>query len=362
MLTALLNEIVTLPDEVVLVLDDYHADRRRAGRPSPRLPARAPAAAAAPGHRHPRGPAAAPGPAARPGPVDRAARRRPAVHPRRSRRLPQRGDGAGPLGGRTSPPWRRAPRAGSPACNWRRSRCRGTRTCPGSSGRSPATTATSWTIWSTRSCSASPTPVRDFLLQTAILDRLNGPLCDAVTGQEDGSARLEALERGNLFVVPLDDKRHWYRYHHLFADVLRAHLLEEQPEQVATLHRRASAWYEQHGSLADAIRHALAAGDVARAADLVERALPAHAPESAGGHVARLAQGAPRRGDPPPARAQRCVCLGAAGQRRARGRRGPAAGRRTVAGHRRRAGAGRPEAPAAEMVVVDDEEFRRLPA
>ena len=65
-----------------------------------------------------------------------------------------------------------------------------------------------------------PEPVRSFLLQTAILDRLNGPLCDAVTGQEGGSARLEALERGNFFVVPLDDKRHWYRYHHLFADVL----------------------------------------------------------------------------------------------------------------------------------------------
>src|SRR5438874_1464422 len=115
-----------------------------------------------------------------------------------------------------------------------------------------------------------PEPVRSFLLQTAILDRLNGPLCDAVTGQEEGTARLEALERGNLFVVPLDDKRHWYRYHHLFADVLSAHLMAEQPDQVATLHRRASAWYEQHGSASDAIRHALAAADFARAADLVE--------------------------------------------------------------------------------------------
>ena len=94
-------------------------------------------------------------------------------------------------------------------------------------------------------------------------------------------------------------QRHWYRYHHLFADVLRAHLLAEQPEQVATLHRRASAWYEQHGSAADAIRHALAAGDFARAADLVERAVPAMRRSQAGGHVARLAQGAPRRGGPP---------------------------------------------------------------
>src|SRR5437016_3810100 len=119
-----------------------------------------------------------------------------------------------------------------------------------------------------------PEPVRSFLLQTAILDRLNGPLCDAVTGQEEGNARLEALERGNFFVVPLDDQRHWYRYHHLFAEVLSAHLMAEQPDQVSTLHRRASEWYEQHGSVADAIRHALVAEDFARAADLVELAVP----------------------------------------------------------------------------------------
>jgi LuxR family transcriptional regulator, maltose regulon positive regulatory protein len=120
-----------------------------------------------------------------------------------------------------------------------------------------------------------PEQVRSFLLQTAILDRLHGPLCDAVTGQQESSARLEALHRGNFFVVPLDDKRHWYRYHHLFADVLSAHLMAEQPELVVTLHRRASAWYEQHGSAADAIRHALAAQDFARAASLVELAAPA---------------------------------------------------------------------------------------
>ena len=120
-----------------------------------------------------------------------------------------------------------------------------------------------------------PEPVRSFLLQTAILDRLNGSLCDAVTGQEDGSAQLEALERGNFFVVPLDDKRHWYRYHHLFAEVLSMHLMAEQPDQVPALHRRASEWYEQNGSAADAIRHALAAGDFERAADLIERAMPA---------------------------------------------------------------------------------------
>ncbi|HEX6480539.1 MAG TPA: LuxR C-terminal-related transcriptional regulator [Ktedonobacteraceae bacterium] len=119
-----------------------------------------------------------------------------------------------------------------------------------------------------------PEGVRSFLLQTAILDRLSGPLCDAVTEQEGGNARLEALERGNFFVVPLDDQRHWYRYHHLFAEVLSAHLLAEQPDQVAILHRRASEWFEQHGSSADAIRHALAAKDFGRVADLVELAVP----------------------------------------------------------------------------------------
>lgn len=120
-----------------------------------------------------------------------------------------------------------------------------------------------------------PEPVRIFLLQTAILDRLYGPLCDAVTGQEGGGARLETLQRGNFFVVPLDDTRHWYRYHHLFAEVLAVHLMAEQPDQVPVLHRRASGWYEQHGWVADAIRHALAAPDFERAADLIERAVPA---------------------------------------------------------------------------------------
>ena len=119
-----------------------------------------------------------------------------------------------------------------------------------------------------------PEPVRNFLLQTAILDRLNGPLCDAVTGQAGGKVRLETLQRGNFFLIPLDDKRHWYRYHHLFADVLHMHLMAEQPDQVPALHRRASEWYQQNGSPADAIHHALAAEDFERAADLIELAIP----------------------------------------------------------------------------------------
>ena len=106
-----------------------------------------------------------------------------------------------------------------------------------------------------------PERIRSFLMETSILDRLTGPLCDAVTGREDGKGVLEALERGNLFVVPLDDKRQWYRYHHLFADVLRAHSMEEQPDQLPTLHRRAAAWFEESGMAAEAIEHARDASD-----------------------------------------------------------------------------------------------------
>jgi LuxR family maltose regulon positive regulatory protein len=128
-----------------------------------------------------------------------------------------------------------------------------------------------------------PDGVRRFLLQTSILDRLSGPLCDAVTGDEGGRGMLERLERGNLFVVPLDNRRQWYRYHHLFADVLQAHLREEQPGEIPILHGRASDWFEQHGQPADAIRHALAANDVVRAAGLVEReaqaAMQRHQPD-----------------------------------------------------------------------------------
>ena len=120
-----------------------------------------------------------------------------------------------------------------------------------------------------------PPRVQAFLLQTSILGRLSGPLCDAVTGQGGGKAMLEALDRGNLFLVPLDDRRQWYRYHHLFADVLQARLLDEQPGHVPDLHRRASAWYQQNGEPSAAIGHALAAEDFGRAADLVELAIPA---------------------------------------------------------------------------------------
>jgi LuxR family transcriptional regulator, maltose regulon positive regulatory protein len=120
-----------------------------------------------------------------------------------------------------------------------------------------------------------PDRVQSFLLQTSILSRLTGPLCDAVTGQSGGKAMLEALDRANLFLVALDDRRQWYRYHHLFADVLQARLLDEHPDLVPDLHRRASAWYEQNGERSVAIEHALAAEDFETAAGLIELAIPA---------------------------------------------------------------------------------------
>jgi LuxR family maltose regulon positive regulatory protein len=120
-----------------------------------------------------------------------------------------------------------------------------------------------------------PDGVRHFLLQSAVLDRLTASLCDAVIGRNDGSDMLAAVERANLFLVPLDDRREWFRFHHLFADVLRARLLSEEPGLVPVLHERASRWYERHDLAEDAIRHALAALDFDRAARLMELAVPA---------------------------------------------------------------------------------------
>jgi LuxR family maltose regulon positive regulatory protein len=116
-----------------------------------------------------------------------------------------------------------------------------------------------------------PEPVRSFLLQTALLDRLCAALCNAVTEREDGKEMLDVLEGSNLFLIPLDDQRQWYRYHHLFSEVLQTFLDEEYPDQVSTLHQRASVWFEQNDLQAEAIRHGLAAKDFERAADLIER-------------------------------------------------------------------------------------------
>ncbi len=119
-----------------------------------------------------------------------------------------------------------------------------------------------------------PEAVRSFLIRTCILDRLGGEVCDAVLETTGSRAMLQYIERANLFLIPLDDQRQWYRYHHLFVDVLRAHLLDEEHEVMAALHRRAAVWFDAAGEPVLAVRHALAAGDVERAADLIEAAIP----------------------------------------------------------------------------------------
>jgi LuxR family maltose regulon positive regulatory protein len=116
-----------------------------------------------------------------------------------------------------------------------------------------------------------PKDVQGFLLKTSILNQMSAPLCDAVTGQGGSHAILEWLERTNLFVVPLDGERRWYRYHHLFRDLLRHRLEQLQPDQVSVLHRRASAWCKEHGLVAEAARHLLAAGCTEELTDLVEK-------------------------------------------------------------------------------------------
>ena len=203
-----------------------------------------------------------------------------------------------------------------------------------------------------------PDHVRTFLLSTSILERLNGALCDAVTQRHDSKAMLETLEHGNLFVVPLDDIREWYRYHRLFADVLQAHLLESRPDEIAALHVRASAWYQQDGDVSEAIRHAMAGQDFDRAADLVELAIPV---------MRRARQEAALHGwiKSLPAdviRVRPVLSVGLAGALLASGEfEGVEARLQDAEGWLSPAGAGSANR-AAEMVVANEEEFQRLPA
>lgn len=195
--------------------------------------------------------------------------------------------------------------------------------------------------------------VRTFLLETSILNRLSAPLCAAVTGRSDAKAILEALERSNLFVVALDDRRQWYRYHHLFADVLRARLADEEPEQAAALHRRASDWFAAEGDRAEAIRHAMVAEDFTKAAELVELAIP---------DLGRARQDATMRGLldalPRDVFANRPVLtLGLVGAHMVTG--DTAGIEELLDDIERWIG---PDPPAGEMVVHDQAMFRRVPA
>ncbi len=211
-----------------------------------------------------------------------------------------------------------------------------------------------------------PDDVRNFLLQTSVLSRLTGPLCEAVTGRNGGQAMLEALDRGNLFVVPLDDRRQWYRYHHLFADVLRARLLAEQPDRVRELHTRAGGWYERTGDRSAAIEHALAAGDPERAADLVELAVPALFQGRQEATLRRWLEALPDRLFP----LRPVLNVGYAAALMQRGEIDGVESRLRDAEQwleiQPRPGTGtgasdRCRSPSGEMVVADEAEFRRLP-
>jgi LuxR family maltose regulon positive regulatory protein len=206
--------------------------------------------------------------------------------------------------------------------------------------------------------------IQTFLLRTSILDRLCGPLCDAVLldPSASGQETLEYLEHANLFIVPLDNERRWYRYHHLFADVLRMHLMAEQPDQVSALHRRASEWYEKNGSTDNAIRHALAAEDFERAATLIELAEPEMRRSRQGATVTELGWLKALPDElvhfrPVLSVAYAFALFGGGEVEGVEPRlRDAEQWLDTPADIR-----ARPESPAAGMVVVDEEEFRRLP-
>jgi LuxR family maltose regulon positive regulatory protein len=205
-----------------------------------------------------------------------------------------------------------------------------------------------------------PDHVRSFLLQTSVLGRLTGPLCDAVTGQDGGTAMLEALDRGNLFLVPLDDRRRWYRYHHLFADVLRARLLDERSDSIRVLNLRASDWYDRNGERPEAIHHALAAEDFERAADLVELALPALNQGRQEATIRRWLEALPDE----LFSVRPVLSNGYAGALMSTGEiEGVEARLRDAERWLEPRGlAEGPTAPSAQMVVIDDEGFRHLPS
>ena len=118
--------------------------------------------------------------------------------------------------------------------------------------------------------SRQPEATRTFLLRTSILNRLSGPLCDSVTSSSDGRLQLEHLERNNLFLIPLDDQGYWFRYHHLFGDMLKHQLMQATPDLVSELHQRASRWFAAEGLIDEAVSHALAAKDFEMAASILE--------------------------------------------------------------------------------------------
>jgi LuxR family maltose regulon positive regulatory protein len=202
-----------------------------------------------------------------------------------------------------------------------------------------------------------PDEVRTFLLQTSMLDRLTGELCDAVTGGSGGRAMLESVSRANLFLTSLDDNRTWYRYHHLFADMLQTHLRDERPDELPELHGRASQWFERAGETVPAVAHAIAASDLDRAAVLMELAMPA---------MLRERREATVRGWIPllpgeTVRARPVLAVGFVGALMSGGEFAEARSRLRNVAEVVGAGSGVGSAAGQGLVVVDEPEWLRLP-
>ena len=199
-------------------------------------------------------------------------------------------------------------------------------------------------------------PIRNFLLRTSILDRFCASLCNTVTERQDGKELLDILEHSNLFLIPLDDQRQWYRYHRLFADVLQTRLMEAQRDAVTVPHSRASAWYEQNGFRSDAIRHSLAAREFERAADLIELAYPVMSINRQFATMLGWLKALPDE----VVRVRPMLCFGYAFSSMSRGE------NESVESHLRDAEhwlnmVEQSDSLPAGMVVVDKKEFRRLP-
>ena len=200
---------------------------------------------------------------------------------------------------------------------------------------------------------------RAFLLATSVLERLSGPLCDAVTGLSGGAARLVQLERAGLFLIPLDDRRQWWRYHHLFAEVLRAHAADDDSCRLPELHRRAAVWFASNGDRAQAVEHALAAGDFTLAAEVMERSMMAMQRERREPELARWLRALPDE----VLKERPVLAVGFVGVLAQVGEFASVAQRlRDIEDSLRPGGGSWPDQPPPGLVVVDEEGWRSLPS
>ena len=334
-LTTLLNDMTAVPDPLILVLDDYHALDSKPVDQALAFLARTPTAADAPGHRHPRRPAAAAGPPARPRPTGRAARRRPALYPRRSRRLSQPGDGPQPRERQTSPRWKTRTEGWIAGLQLAALSMQGRADAAGFIQAFTGSHRFVLDYLVEEVLQRQPDGVQTFLLRTSILDRLCGPLCDAVLAHPaaSGQETLEYLEHANLFIVPLDDQRRWYRYHHLFADLLRQRLAQSlAKEAAAEYHMRASRWYEEAGYQAAGFSPCRRRQGFRAGGEPGRDGMASYGRQFPVCRLAWLGEEAAGRADPHQACALYPDCPVIDGYRRAGGQRIPIAGCRTVAG------------------------------